>query len=123
MKNNNKKTVVICLDSFKKDYLVHTPFLESLTNKYAHGQLKTIMGYTGIGAAVACGKYPKDTGIWREFVFSDNPSYPWITRFSFLEHTLFEKYIRLFINISVSLYRYISDKGYYFSIRDITRYG
>src|SRR3989344_8830919 len=97
------KTIVICLDSFKEEYLSYTPYLKFLTKEHAHGPLKTILCYTGIGAAVVTGKYPKDTKIWREFIFSDQSPFTWFNIFTFLDQTKLRSLFRLIINLIITL--------------------
>lgn len=55
-----KKTLVLWLDAFRKDYLNNqdTPFLYSLTREFNIGDLKPVLGYTSIGASFFTGVYP-----------------------------------------------------------------
>ncbi|OGC53701.1 hypothetical protein A2709_03440 [candidate division WWE3 bacterium RIFCSPHIGHO2_01_FULL_43_9] len=113
------KTFVICLDSFKPEYLKSTPFLRELTRDNSWGSLETVFGYTGIGAAIISGKYPEVTGIWREFCFSDSSPFKLIRYFESIEHTCLGKVTRLATDILFNLSRFMTNHGYYTSTRII----
>lgn len=114
------KTFVICMDSFKAEYLKYTPFLKRLTQKNAWGNLETIFAYTGIGAAVISGKHPDKTGIWREFCFSKESPFKHLRYFRCVEDTLIGRGLRLATDILFNLWRYLIDDGYYTSTRKIS---
>ena len=61
------------LDAFRPDYLRHTSYLKSLSKENVHGELETILGYTGIIATFLTGLYPDKHGIVTLFNKSDVP--------------------------------------------------
>lgn len=116
-----KKILVVSLDAFRCDYLEQTKFLKDLALKNSYGQLKTIFGYTGIGAAINAGKYPKDSGIWLEFLYSPkNTPFKLVKYFTFLDRWFFSKIIRLIINLIFNFGRYLRGGSYLTSIKSIS---
>jgi len=115
-----KKILVISLDAFQYDYLEQAKFLKDLALKNSYGQLKTIFGYTGIGAAINTGKYPKDSGIWLEFLYSpENTPFKLLKYFTFLDKGFFSKLTRLMINLIFNFGRYLRGGSYLTSIKFI----
>ena len=106
------KTFVICLDSFKPEYLKSSPFLRELTRDNSWGSLETVFGYTGIGAAIVSGKYPEVTGIWREQCFSNSSPFKLLRYFESCEHSFLGKAIRLATDILFNLSRFMTNNGY-----------
>lgn len=116
----SKKILVISLDAFRYSYLEQTKFLKDLALSNSYGQLKTIFGYTGIGAAINTGKYPKDSGIWLEFLYSsENSPFRLVKYFTFLDKGFCSKIIRLIINLIFNLSRYLRGGSYLTSIKSI----
>lgn len=111
-----KKVLIISLDAFRYDYLKQTRFLKDLTSECEYGRLKTIFGYTGIGAAINTGKYPKDSSVWLEFFYSPQDSpFKFFKYFSFLDFG----FIRLIINLFFNFSRYFRGGSYLTSIKCI----
>lgn len=61
------------LDAFKPSYLRHTSYLKSLKNESMHGELETVLGYTGITASFLTGLWPEKHGIFDVFQKKDRP--------------------------------------------------
>jgi len=71
-----KPTLVVYLDGLSYNDLnkEKTPFLHSLSEKFSKARLKTLLAYKGIEFAFYTGKYPDETNIWQEFIYSPRTS-------------------------------------------------
>jgi predicted AlkP superfamily pyrophosphatase or phosphodiesterase len=76
----NKRKTIICIDSFKLDYLKHAPYLSSLTKKYQHGRLYFPLGFWGGMETFFTGS----SKILAFYYFSKDSSLKWTKRFVWL---------------------------------------
>lgn len=79
------------LDAFKPSYLRHTSYLKSLKSGSMHGELETVLGYTGITASFLTGLWPEKHGIFDVFQKKDKPR-------TGINHKLFVNMKRLLSN-------------------------
>lgn len=77
-KKSKKKLVIICLDAFKPNYLPQTEFLKNFAKQNYFTPIKTIYGYSGIGATAVSGKMPDVHGVWTEYKLKKNPKKNWL---------------------------------------------
>ncbi len=116
----DEKTVIICLDAFKFDYLDKTIFLKKLSKKNHSGKLQTTIGFTSVEATLLTGKLPDQLGFWNEFYYNaaDSP-FKLIKFFRFFDGTIFEKPLRFLFEFIYNGLRLLSGHNYFFSIHAI----
>lgn len=71
---------IICIDSFKEEYLEHAPYLKSLTKDCQHGSLKVPVGFWGGMETFSKG----ESDILAFFYYSENSSLKWTKKLWFL---------------------------------------
>ena len=71
---------IVCIDSFKEEYLEYAPYLKSLTEKYQYGSLKVPVGFWGGMETFSKG----NSDILAFFYYSENSSLRWTKYFRFL---------------------------------------
>ncbi len=98
----------ICIDAFKPDYLRCTKYLKSIAKESMHGELESILGFSGITATFLTGTFPKKHGIVSMFDYSPRSSVGWVGKYSFLGRTM--------LNIAINLNRYLRDQRFFFKI-------
>ncbi len=89
---------IICIDSFKPEYLKYAPYLSSLTKIYQHGELETSLGFEGQMEEFFTGQATKLAMYYK----NENSSLKWTKRFIFLG-----KYP---LNILINLHRLSKNK-------------
>ena len=89
---------IICIDSFKPEYLKYAPYLSSLTKKYQHGELETNLGFEGQMEEFFTGKHTKLALYYK----NDRSSLKWTRNFAF-----FGKYL---LNVLINLHRLLKNK-------------
>jgi len=113
------KTIIVCLDAFRYDYLKKAKFLRELSEKYAHGKLETILGFRGIPATFLTGKMPFEHCVWTNFVFSKNSELKHYKNFNFFEGTFLENSARNLMNLDFNFNRLIKKKSFFLKIPNI----
>jgi len=93
---------VICIDSFKLEYLEYAPYLKSLTEKYQYGELKVPVGFEGGMEKFFKGK----SDILAMFYKSENSSLKWTKHISFLP--------RIALDILINLQRLFKNNRRFF---------
>ncbi|MBI2303832.1 MAG: alkaline phosphatase family protein [Chloroflexi bacterium] len=101
----------IYLDAFKPEYLQYTTYLKSLAEENLHGDLETVLGFTGISATFLTGLYPDKHKVFAIFDHSPNASLGWIRNLRFLGRTA--------LNWLVNLKRLAEDNRFFFSLAKI----
>jgi predicted AlkP superfamily pyrophosphatase or phosphodiesterase len=97
-----KSLVIVCLDSFRFDYLKKTNFLKNFAKNNQYGKLQPIFGYRGIMASFLTGKYPQDHGVFTEFKHINNSFLKKYKKWKFLGC-----FSRLAINLHFNLFRFL----------------
>jgi len=64
----------ILIDSFKEEYLKHTPFLKSLAEEHSFSSLEPVAGYQQYLASFFTGKKPDEIDVWSIFRYSPETS-------------------------------------------------
>ena len=105
-----KKLIIICLDSFKYEYLEKTEFLRKFAEKNQYGKLQPIFGYTGITISLLTGKTPEEHGIFTSMKFSENSNLKKYGILSTFDNTSFEKSARTAINLHFNLMNFLKKK-------------
>ena len=108
-----KKLIIICLDSFKYEYLEKTEFLRKFAEKNQYGKLQPIFGYTGITISLLTGKTPEEHGIFTSMKFSENSNLKKYGILSTFDNTSFEKSARTAINLHFNLMNFLKKKKLY----------
>lgn len=98
----------ICLDAFKPEYLKYAKYLKSLAKDNLHGELDTVLGFTGISATFFTGCYPNTHKVFCMFDYSQNSSFKRINNFSFLGKNS--------LTILINLYRYVKNQKVFFKL-------
>lgn len=91
MKKSGRLTLIICLDSFRYDYVSEkdTPFLAQLADEGVYRRLKNIMGFNANLATMYTGCYPKTHNIWTMFWYDPSKSaFRWFNGFSSVLRTV-----------------------------------
>ena len=90
-----EKIIIVCLDSFRFDYLEKTRFLKNLAKRHKYGMLETVLGFNSIGASLLTGKEPQEHGIFTKFWYTPgNSPFKFLGKFSFLEGGWGEGWLR-----------------------------
>lgn len=110
---------IICIDSLRFNYLNQVKSLNESLKTSQFGRLKTILGYSGIGATFLTGKMPQEHNIWTEFYHRNNSGLAFFKNANFLENSFLEKPIRLAINFYLNLLRLVAGKNYFHKIQQI----
>jgi predicted AlkP superfamily pyrophosphatase or phosphodiesterase len=117
---SNEKVLIICLDSFRFDYLEQTRFLKKLAEENQYGKLETILGFSGIGTTLLTGKMPNEHGVWTEFCHAPKTSpFKLFGLFQSLDNTILEKSARLLASVFINGLRYLSGNNYFFKLHSI----
>ena len=93
-----KKLKVICIDSFKLDYLEHAPYLKSLTGNNQYGSLKVPIGFWGGMETFFKGK----SDAISFYFHTKNSSFKWTRYISFIP--------RIFTDVLINLQRLIKNQ-------------
>ena len=96
----------IDIDAFKPEYLRYTSYLRSLAKDSLHGNLETVLGFTGIAGTFLTGTYPDKHGIVSMFTYSPDSRLRWLRNLSFLGRSL--------LTPLVNLSNYLHDDRFFF---------
>ncbi len=94
---------IVCVDSFKFEYLRYAPYLKSLSERYAHGRLKTCLGFWGGMETFFKGR----SDILAFFYYSERSSWRFVRYFSLLG--------RFFVNLLINFFRFLKGEVLFWS--------